>query len=243
MDLVAGMKVMLMDLQRNLNNAAEQASDSIETFSKGVESEWAEFLNRIETRWENFVDAIEDYVESFYERVSDVSDTIRSCVDENKETAEEMYQQTLESVKACGSNRVEAISQMITSLVVLADNSSDVVEEVLSEVDLCYNTTGNEVIPLAQCLAAVVVDAELKATGFLTQTGYQVWMINLSLAALPAALEVCAGKGLIDAGVDTGTIFGEIASCLASSAYEYFTGNSTMAHKKFNSTLFHTLKL
>lgn len=53
----------------------------------------------------------------------------------------------------------------------------------------------------------------------------QIGRINLSIATLPAALEVCAGSRLVDTGMSTARILMDIGTCSATSVFTTMTGN------------------
>lgn len=56
---------------------------------------------------------------------------------------------------------------------------------------------------------------------------FQIARINLALSTLPAALEVCAGTHLVEAGINSAKIIMNIGTCSASSVYSSLTGNIT----------------
>ncbi|XP_075971813.1 uncharacterized protein LOC142973723 [Anticarsia gemmatalis] len=224
-DLMENTVKMLEDLIAKLQTAAKEALEAVGNFTSGLVHEAEQIRDRILNDIEKFRNRVQEAIENVFQRFSNSSVAVKECVDTHRTQAANIFNDTVSLTMVCIDERIAEIGDQISELRSLATNAMSEASTAMDSLKKCTQTN-NSLLSTGSCLAGIAMQTEMKSLGFFTQSTLLIGRINLSIATLPAALEVCAGSRLVQTGISTGRIVIEIGSCSATAIFNNLTGKN-----------------
>ncbi|KAM3967341.1 uncharacterized protein ACR2FA_011682 [Aphomia sociella] len=218
-------RLLIEQLIENLRHSAADAIDAVKKFREGISDQVKEQRDKVAANISKLRDRVAQAIQSVSDRFSNSSAAVRECVKSHKGETEIIFNETLKYTMACADQRVKEIGDQLDSLILISNNTSDFANAAMDQMRECLNQNQEftNILSSGSCLGKVAVQTELKGGVFLAQSSIAISRINLALLTLPAALEVCAGSYLVQAGLATTKIIMEIGSCSASSVFSTMT--------------------
>ncbi|OWR51991.1 hypothetical protein KGM_208986 [Danaus plexippus plexippus] len=223
-DFYANTKSLIQELITSLRGSIQQAIDAVSKFSTGLQDMGTQFGEQLVKNVEKYRSRVRASIKSVTDRFTGAGAGVRECIDNHRQEAEDLFSGIVTKSKACADERIKEIRDMIDQLKELSANATEYTISALAEMQGCTQNSAG-ILTTGTCLGGVAVRTELKGAVFVVQSGLLIARINLSLSTLPAALEVCAGTRIVEAGIGSAKIVFEIGGCSASSAYSSIMGN------------------
>ncbi|XP_047529000.1 uncharacterized protein LOC125065462 isoform X2 [Vanessa atalanta] len=225
-NFVGNTKVLIEELINNLRSATQQAMDAVKTFSAGIQEQRKLFAEKLVNDLQRVRDRVHLAVKNVSDRFVNAGSEVRNCIDSHKSDLDSVFNNAVEKSKQCAGDRVMEIGNMIDELMEMSSNMRNYTRNSLTELKECTESE-HGLLATGTCLSRIAIRTEFKGAVFLTQSGVLISRINLGFSTLPAALEVCAGTKLVEAGVNSAKIVMEIGSCSASSIFTSLSGNNS----------------
>ncbi|CAH0605880.1 unnamed protein product [Chrysodeixis includens] len=226
MTVVVDTKNLIVELAGNLRKSAEEALHAVGTFTVGIKHEAEHIRDKICEDIKKFRERVTHAVNVVFERISNSSTAVKECVRTHKITAAAVFNTTLGSTMSCVDSRIVDVSVEIQTLTTLSSDALAGANKALEDMKKCTANHTN-LFAVGSCLGIVAIHTEMKSIGFMTHSAILMGRINLSVAALPASLEICAATRLIQAGIATGKIVIDIGTCSASAVFNTMLGRPT----------------
>ncbi|CAH0725219.1 unnamed protein product, partial [Brenthis ino] len=224
-DFLANSSLLVEELIQNLRDSAKQALEAVNKFTSGINDLGKQFAEKIVDDIKNFRQRFNDAIKNITDRFTGAEQGVRNCIESHAKESDDVFVDIIDKSKLCADKRIEDVENLIESLKNLASNATDYISNVVTELKQC-NENGQGIIIAGACFGRIAVTTELNGAVFATQSGFLIARIDLALATLPAALEICAGAGIVEAGVRTAKIYVDIGSCSVSSIYTSLIGNN-----------------
>ncbi|XP_052749225.1 uncharacterized protein LOC113515594 [Galleria mellonella] len=221
-------KILVEQLITNLQNSAKDAIDAVKKFREGMFDQLKELQEKVTANIQKLKDRVTQAIQSVSDKFSNSSSAVKACVNSHKGETETLYNETLKSTMTCANARIKEIGDQLDKLNFIATNASEFAHVAMERMRECMNQNQDSpnILSTGACLGKVALKTELKGGIFLAQNTLTISRINLALATLPAALEVCAGTQLVETGLATTKVIMDIGSCSASSVFNTFVDSS-----------------
>ncbi|XP_072939776.1 uncharacterized protein [Epargyreus clarus] len=231
-DILGNTRRLVEELLQNLQASAQQAMTAISTFTDGLQNQAKLYAEKIAKDMQSLRDRVTDAVTKVTDKFTGAGAAVRVCIDSRRKEADALFSDASAKAKTCADQRIKDVRDMVENLRVLSNEAMSFSNGAMDEMKKCTEVNNGNILAAGTCLGTVAIQSEMKGAVFLSQSGLSIARINLAIATLPAALDVCAGTQLVSAGVGTARIVMEIGSCSASSifsSFTSFTGNSVEA--------------
>ncbi|KAG6441438.1 uncharacterized protein LOC115445745 [Manduca sexta] len=225
-DIFESTKNLIQNLLERLRKAASEARETIGSFTTGVQNEANVIKQKIIKDIKILRERVATAIDNVSDRLIDSGTGVVGCVATSREEAALLFNETLTKALGCVDDRIKDVSAQIHGLTTIANNATEFANKVVVDMRHCTAENGN-ILSIGGCLGNVAIHTEMKVAVFATQTTLTIGRISLTLATLPASLEVCAGTRLVEAGISTTKIIMEIGTCSANSVYTSFSGGNT----------------
>ncbi|XP_047022417.1 uncharacterized protein LOC124631834 [Helicoverpa zea] len=222
-NVMADTRKLIEQLVENLQKSAQEALSLVNSFNAGILHEANDIKNKIVGDVQKFKNRVTDAVDNVMHRISNSSHAVKECVDSHRSAAATVFNNTLSNTLSCVDERISEVSKEIKHLMTIANEAIAAGSKALEDMKKCTGDSTN-IWYAGTCLAHVAFKTQLKSAGFLGQSTVSIGRINLGIASLPAALEVCAGMQLIQTGIQTGKIIVDIGGCSASGVFNSMIG-------------------
>ncbi|XP_034829669.1 uncharacterized protein [Maniola hyperantus] len=223
-DFIGNTQSLVQELAQNLQKAAQEAVDATKKFNEGLQEQAKLFTEKVVDDMKSLRGRVNNAINSFTEGFTGAGAAVQTCVENFRKEVDVIFTETVEKSKDCADERIKEIGEMIENLRLLSSNATGFASNAVEELKYCRQDSSG-FLATGSCLGSVAVRTEFRGAVFLTQSGLLITRINLALATLPAALEVCAGTRLLAAGVNSAKFAIEIGTCSASSVYSSVTRN------------------
>ncbi|CAH2243757.1 uncharacterized protein LOC120626207 [Pararge aegeria] len=223
-DFIGNTQLLVKELIQNLENAAQEAIDATKKFNDGLQEQAKLFAEKVMDDLMSLRERVNNMIKSITDRFTGAGAAVRTCVESFKKEVDVIFVETAEKSKSCADERIQEIGEMIENLKELSSNATSFASNAVDELKNCRGiSTG--FLATGSCFGGVAVRTEFQGAVFLTLSGLLISRINLAIATLPAALEVCAGTRLVAAGISSAKFVVDIGTCSASSVYSTLAGN------------------
>ncbi|XP_053603837.1 uncharacterized protein LOC128671414 [Plodia interpunctella] len=230
LDIIGNTRRLIEQLVENLQKAAKEAMDAVAQFRDGILEQAKLIQERMVAEIQKLKERVDSAFQTVYDKFVNSGQEVRECIDKQKVHAESVFNDTMKDTIACADERIKDIAEQLDSLTSLATNASEFANAALDDMRACIDKNQPSMMTVGACLGSVALRTEMRGAVFLTQSGLQIGRLNLQLSTLPAALEVCAGTRLVQAGVATARLIMEIGSCSASSIFTSFVDSTALMY-------------
>ncbi|CAB3239413.1 unnamed protein product [Arctia plantaginis] len=223
-DLLQNITQFIQNLITRLQNAGKEALDAVSAFSNSITSEVQQIREKIINDIDRFKNRVTDAIENVYKKFSDTSNALNDCVETHRDEAADVFNNTASLAMACVDQRIDEIGELIEQLKIVAAEALREASTAVKDMRQCAKDSVN-ILTTGTCLGSVAMNVEMKSFGLFSQSTVLIGRINLSIASLPASLEVCAGTRILHTGIQTSKIIIDLGTCSASAIFNNITGS------------------
>ncbi|XP_073943188.1 uncharacterized protein [Choristoneura fumiferana] len=227
-DVFANTKKLIEDLVANLRAAAQQAADAMAVFAAGLKEQVRLSQEKLYIEIEKLKEKVSLAIKNVSNRFSNASSAVKECIESNKKKTDILFNDAIYKTMNCADGKVQEVGELISRQVEISKGGLEFANKAIEEMWNCTDND-NSVLAKGGCLVSVALKTEMKGAVYLTQSGISIARIDLALGTLPVALEMCAGRRLVEAGMGTAKIIMELGGCSASSVFNTLTGSKLPA--------------
>ncbi|XP_061710821.1 uncharacterized protein LOC133520434 isoform X1 [Cydia pomonella] len=221
-DIFANTKKLIEDLAANLCKSAQQAADAMKGFASGLKDQVKIMKEKLQAEIQKLKDRVSQAISNVADRISNAGGAIKECVESHKKQADQLLNDAVYRTMTCADEKVQEISDLIARQVEISQGGLDFANRATEGMKNCTDNDNNIFIKGA-CLAMLALKTEMKGAVFMTQSGINVARVDIAIAKLPVALELCAGQRLLEAGMGTAKVIMDLQKCKVTNTFSALT--------------------
>ncbi|XP_061728622.1 putative leucine-rich repeat-containing protein DDB_G0290503 [Cydia pomonella] len=221
-DIFANTKKLIEDLAANLCKSAQQAADAMKGFASGLKDQVKIMKEKLQAEIQKLKDRVSQAISNVADRISNAGGAIKECVESHKKQADQLLNDAVYRTMTCADEKVQEISDLIARQVEISQGGLDFANRATEGMKNCTDNDNNMFIKGA-CLAMLALKTEMKGAVFMTQSGINVARVDIAIAKLPVALELCAGQRLLEAGMGTAKVIMDLQKCKVTNTFSALT--------------------
>ncbi|XP_063619649.1 uncharacterized protein LOC134792310 [Cydia splendana] len=234
-DIFANTKKLIEELAANLCQSAQQAADAMKGFASGLKDQVGIMKERLQVDIQKLKDRVSEAISNVADRISNAGGAIKDCVESHKKRADQLLNDAVYRTMTCADEKVQEISDLIARQVEISQGGLEFANIATEGIKNCTDNDNNIFIKGA-CLAMLALKTEMKGAVFMTQSGINVARVDIAIAKLPVALELCAGQRLLEAGMGTAKVILDLQKCKVTNTITALT-ESNIALTESNTAL------
>ncbi|KAL4705979.1 hypothetical protein ACJJTC_019334 [Scirpophaga incertulas] len=229
-EVFTNVRVLIEDLVANLRSAADQAGTAIQTFENGLIQQGALVREKLLADLENLRIQVEANIQGVVDKLSVPGTVVMQCIDESRKNTDAVINLARSNAIACTDARITDISSQIEDLKNLTSFSTNFANAAIADMQECTANNSNNFLSLGVCLGTVALRAQVTGALLLTQSATSIGRLTLKMGTITTAMEICAGREVVTAGIAIGKIIVQIGTCSASSFYENMNNSTNTAN-------------
>ncbi|XP_063360600.1 uncharacterized protein LOC134649703 [Cydia amplana] len=225
-DIFANTKKLIEDLVANLCQSAQQAADAMNGFASGLKDQVGIMKEKLQAEIEKLKARVSQAISNVADRISNAGGAIKECVESHKKQADQLLNDAVYRTMTCADEKVQEISDLIARQVEISQGGLEFANRATEGMQNCTDND-NHIFIKGACLGMLALKTEMKAAVFMTQSGINVARVDIAIAKLPVALELCAGQRLLEAGMGTAKVIMELQKCKVANTFTALTGSNS----------------
>ncbi|XP_063532865.1 uncharacterized protein LOC134743404 [Cydia strobilella] len=224
-DIFANTKKLIEDLAANLCQSAQQAANAMKGFASGLKDQVRIMKEKLQVEIQKLKDRVSQAISNVGDRISNAGGAIKECVESHKKQADQLLNEAVYRTMTCADEKVQEISDLIARQVEISQGGLEFANTATEGMKNCTNNDNHMFIKGA-CLGKLALKTEMKGAVFMTQSGINVARVEIAIAKLPVALELCAGQRLLEAGMGTAKVIMDLQKCKVTNTISALTGST-----------------
>ncbi|XP_047984171.1 uncharacterized protein LOC125224763 [Leguminivora glycinivorella] len=224
-DVFANTKRLIEELTANLCRSAQQAADAMKGFASGLKDQVGIMKEKLHADIQKLRNRVSEAISNIADRFSNAGGAIVECVESHKKQADQLLNDAVYRTMTCADEKVQEINNLIARQVEISQGGLDFANRATEGMKNCTDND-NYMFTKGACLGMLALKTEMKGAVFMAQSGINVARVDIAIAKLPVALELCAGQRLLEAGMGTAKVIVDLQKCKVTNSIAAFAGSN-----------------